>query len=368
MGCSARRSRGPRATPQTHRQQGGRLDPLGACHRTGRLTSPHVGFLPLPYVGHPHADGSIKGIALPRSHRGVSAKERSDLPGAIWEKNRGRNRSSGAYITTLGARGTVRIRRIEHGAKLVHPVGAPGPSLSKVWVTATPIVLDRFPRRSPRARSRKGDGGVRGRGADGGPRLRGHRPPRPAHVRLLGSPHLQGSLDATVGRVETGCYAGCRHAMIAFVTSRSPGRSSSARTLRRPRPLCAGRGERVMLTIDDFLLCAVHGNTLPWQERLMREVVTREVAAAARFADRLGQDRGDGCCGVPHGPRRADQIGERNASRRVVFVVDRRVVVDQAYVRARKLVDAALKPSSVPQVVRQVAGGQAAQRRKGSSR
>ncbi|MSP26707.1 MAG: type I-U CRISPR-associated protein Cas5/Cas6, partial [Myxococcales bacterium] len=183
------------------------------------LTSPHVGYLPLPFVGHEHADGSIKGIAV-AIPRGASDEERRAIHGALWswEKAEGSVGEATALTLTLGARGVVRIRRAEQGATSWSTGWERWTRPSRVWVTATPIVLDRFP----------GELGAR----DPAKAMAAHVEaeetiaracqniglPRPAHVRLLPSPHLQGSLDGrSFGRVEIGKRTRLLvHAMLAF--------------------------------------------------------------------------------------------------------------------------------------------------------
>ena len=112
-----------------------------------------------------------------------------------------------------------------------------------------------------------------------------------------------------------------------------------------------------MLTASDFsaFFSAVHGHSpFPWQERLLHEVITH-----GEWPPLLDLPTGAGKTAaidvaVFHmaleGPKK---IAERRAPRRVVFVVDRRVVVDQAYVRARRLSGALAAPKH--DVVRRVA-------------
>lgn len=115
----------------------------------------------------------------------------------------------------------------------------------------------------------------------------------------------------------------------------------------------------MMLTASDFstFFSAVHGySPFPWQRRLLEEVVTR-----GAWPPLLDLPTGAGKTAaidvaVFHmaleGPKK---IVERKAPRRIVFVVDRRVVVDQAYERARKLADALASPKD--DVVARVAEG-----------
>lgn len=202
-----------------HTGDAGRVILSGHAADGTPLNTPHVGFLPLPFVGHAHADGSIKGIAV-AIPRGAGDGERRAIQRALWdwEQAQGSTGDAAPLVLTLGALGTVRVRRTEHGTGSWSTRWARWTKASKVWVTATPIVLDRFP----------GDLGAR----DPAKAMAAHVAaeqtiagacehiglPKPTHVRLLGSPHLQGSLDArSFGRVEIGKRTRLLvHAMIAF--------------------------------------------------------------------------------------------------------------------------------------------------------
>jgi CRISPR-associated protein Csb2 len=103
----------------------------------------HVAFVPLPFVGHEHADGAIMGCALVLP-RDLATNDRETLLRLVakWEKERADERG----ILTL-AHGTLppfKVRRVDVSAKT---------SLSPdVWcrpssrfITATPIALDKNP-------------------------------------------------------------------------------------------------------------------------------------------------------------------------------------------------------------------------------
>ena len=109
----------------------------------GPAEQPHVAFVPLPFVGHEHADGAIMGCALvlprelPRSDRELLLRLV-----AKWEKERGNDRRD---LTLAG--GTLppfHVRRVEVSAK-----DALDPTrwsrLSARFITATPIALDKNP-------------------------------------------------------------------------------------------------------------------------------------------------------------------------------------------------------------------------------
>jgi CRISPR-associated endonuclease/helicase Cas3 len=106
------------------------------------------------------------------------------------------------------------------------------------------------------------------------------------------------------------------------------------------------------LTASDFpaYFEAVHGHRpFPWQTRLL-EQVTKE----GRWPSLLDLPTGTGKTAtvdvaVFHLALDADvPARERKAPRRIVMVVDRRTVVDQAFERAKKIADAVTKASRGP--------------------
>jgi CRISPR-associated protein Csb2 len=114
-----------------------------------RSTQPHLAFVPLPWVGHEHADGSVQGLALvlPRSFASTD-RERLLRLLAKWEAERGDPGDD--YAVELGTPADVgrpirvQFRRIEvpskgtlNAARWCKP--------SRHFVTATPLALDRHP-------------------------------------------------------------------------------------------------------------------------------------------------------------------------------------------------------------------------------
>lgn len=108
-------------------------------------TMPHVGFLPIPYVGFEHADGRLLGIAVSIPYS-INQSARRALYRAIgnWE--------SAAKIVheddlklTLGAQGTAHLRRQRGPAALVSLRPSIWNGSSRRWVSATPIALPRHP-------------------------------------------------------------------------------------------------------------------------------------------------------------------------------------------------------------------------------
>lgn len=122
---------------------------LSGHEPSGRRTDrPHVACVPLPFVGHRYADGSILGIAvvLPRE---TSEDDRQYIEDAVvkLEDRAGAARGSQPPPVRLvmGAAGELTLQRV---------VGLPGlrtldPDAwcraSRTWATATPIALDRHP-------------------------------------------------------------------------------------------------------------------------------------------------------------------------------------------------------------------------------
>ncbi|MSP26708.1 MAG: type I-U CRISPR-associated helicase/endonuclease Cas3 [Myxococcales bacterium] len=103
-----------------------------------------------------------------------------------------------------------------------------------------------------------------------------------------------------------------------------------------------------MLTASDFtaFFSAVHGHApFPWQERLLLEVVARgEWPSLLDLPTGSGKTAAMDVAVFHMALEGSKKIAERKAPRRIVFVVDRRVVVDQAFTRARTLADALTRP------------------------
>lgn len=116
---------------------------LSGHAESGPTEQPHVAFVPLPFVGHEHADGALMGCALvlPRS---LDRGDRELLLRLVakWETERADERGN---LTLAG--GTLPpfiVRRVDLSAKV-----ALDPTrwcrTSRRFVTATPIALDRNP-------------------------------------------------------------------------------------------------------------------------------------------------------------------------------------------------------------------------------
>jgi CRISPR-associated protein Csb2 len=116
---------------------------LSGRAESGPTEQPHVAFVPLPFVGHEHADGAIMGCALvlPRQ---LPTNDRETLLRLIanWEKERSDKRGN---LTLAG--GTLPpfiVRRVDVSAKeALDPMR--WCRASTRFITATPIALDKNP-------------------------------------------------------------------------------------------------------------------------------------------------------------------------------------------------------------------------------
>ncbi len=110
-------------------------------------TRAHLAIVPLPFVGGPHADGHLRGIALilPRA---ATATERQAVMRAVgaWERSKrdGRDDASPTSLITLGGGIALRVdRQTTPTLKTLQASRWCRPS--RQWATVTPIALDRHP-------------------------------------------------------------------------------------------------------------------------------------------------------------------------------------------------------------------------------
>lgn len=116
---------------------------LSGHTENGPTQQPHVAFVPLPFVGHEHADGALMGCALVLP-RALPNNDRELLLRLVakWEKERANDRGN---LTLAG--GTLppfHIRRVEVSAKAALDP-ARWSRASTRFITATPIALDKNP-------------------------------------------------------------------------------------------------------------------------------------------------------------------------------------------------------------------------------
>jgi CRISPR-associated protein Csb2 len=138
-----------RALIETHGKENLPTVLSGHDAKGDQTSQPHLAFVPLPWVGHENADGSVQGFALvvPRP---IAPNERMTLMRLLgkWESERGDKDDD--YSIELGTSSDlgrpirIRIRRVEipdkaglNAARWCKP--------SRRFVTATPIALDRHP-------------------------------------------------------------------------------------------------------------------------------------------------------------------------------------------------------------------------------
>lgn len=102
---------------------------------------PHIAFLALPFVGHEHADGSLKGVAL-AIPKHISDLEINQLLDNLLDKE-----GQHSAMLTMGRSGKWEIEPYEQSFR---PLFTLEPSTwinpSNRWATVTPIALDRFPK------------------------------------------------------------------------------------------------------------------------------------------------------------------------------------------------------------------------------
>lgn len=108
----------------------------------GRGDTPHAAIVPLPFVGVPHADGSIKGVALLLPHPRRLDGDLTEVDAAVAGLRR--LLDAGGEVKLLG-RGTMTLRE-------TLPLRAPLKSLdldryrgpARIWTTVTPVVHSRW--------------------------------------------------------------------------------------------------------------------------------------------------------------------------------------------------------------------------------
>ncbi|KAB2942115.1 MAG: type I-U CRISPR-associated protein Cas5/Cas6 [Phycisphaerae bacterium] len=111
-----------------------------------RLDRPHLAIVPLPFVGHEHADGRVMGMALilPRDDADAAAIGRA-LNRKLYtseglEPERLDLKMGGAGTWTLDASDAAGAASLRPESWSMTPRGA------EAWATVTPIVLDRHPK------------------------------------------------------------------------------------------------------------------------------------------------------------------------------------------------------------------------------
>lgn len=116
---------------------------LSGHAENGPTEQPHVAFVPLPFVGHEHADGALMGCALvlPRELPGPDRELLLRLV-AKWEQERGSHR--GDLTLAGGTLPPFHIRRVDVSTKAALAPMRWSRSSAR-FITATPIALDKNP-------------------------------------------------------------------------------------------------------------------------------------------------------------------------------------------------------------------------------
>jgi CRISPR-associated protein Csb2 len=112
-------------------------------------TGAHLAYVALPFVGHRHADGSILGVALVLP-KDASPEDRHAVYRALsnWENSQrvnGPGLEPAKLPLLLGRAGVLGLERVEGYRRLetLHP--QTWTAGSRVWMSATPVALDRNP-------------------------------------------------------------------------------------------------------------------------------------------------------------------------------------------------------------------------------
>ena len=160
---------------------------------------PHVAYLGLIDIGHAHAAGDILALAL------CSPEGRPDVQAALAEATLDPRRP----LETLRIPGIGELA-LEYNPVQDRPVGAtPGrwTRPARTWITATPLVLDRYPRRSLTEHEVVAAG------------LAAAGYPRPVSVELSTSSFALGGLHLRRHQVprRTGDHRPVRHARVTFL-------------------------------------------------------------------------------------------------------------------------------------------------------
>jgi len=105
----------------------------------------HLAFVPLPFVGHPHADGHLLGLGL-AFPRDVPREERGKVLGPLLLQESGQPREVELRLGRLGVWVVRKRDWTETREALVPETWTAHPEGATCWASATPVVLDRFPK------------------------------------------------------------------------------------------------------------------------------------------------------------------------------------------------------------------------------
>lgn len=124
------------------------IPPLISGHKAdgGKVESPHLAIVPLPFVGHRRGDGLLKGFALilPRHSPLLNEAARHRLLKAIAILETARGKQGAVEVRLTRGEGHIVYQRVfDTDLYSLRRIRWAGPSDS--WVTATPIALNRHP-------------------------------------------------------------------------------------------------------------------------------------------------------------------------------------------------------------------------------
>ncbi len=105
----------------------------------------HLAILPLPFVGHQHADGHLLGMGL-AFPRGIDRPKRGRVLGPLVLNDSAQPRT---IELTLGQLGIWVLRKLDWSDKrqtLIPETWTAHPEGKTIWASVTPVVLDRFPK------------------------------------------------------------------------------------------------------------------------------------------------------------------------------------------------------------------------------
>lgn len=107
--------------------------------------SGHLAFIPLPFVGHEHADGHLlgMGLAFPRS---VDRQDRGRVLGALLLQPTGQPRTVDLTLGRLGVWTLHKSDWSERRGALQTATWTAYPGGATTWASVTPVVLDKFPK------------------------------------------------------------------------------------------------------------------------------------------------------------------------------------------------------------------------------
>jgi len=302
------------------------------------LDQPHVAFLALAHVGSLHADGHIMGfvMALPRGIQPESEHELCKVLGRCLEAS-GRD-----SLRLLAGRAGACELRIEDRVKPPRTLQeATWVAESRSWASVTPVVLDKLaPRRHVNDDSWAANQIVHSCVRQG--------LPKPVGVAILPVSRFTGAPPArafpALMRKSDNVKRWHVHAQLYF---EEPVRgplvlgAGRYRGMGLCRPLDAGRrGSDMKLIAAEFpdFFQSIHGySPFPWQRELAKSVASGSWPAVLDLPTASGKTAIMDVAVFALAVQAVRPTAERTACRRIAIVVDRRIVVDDAFRRAQKI-------------------------------